>query len=242
MEEKYKAIVLKNVDYKEDDRLLWLYACEEGKFCAVIKGVKKAKAQLKFASEPFCFGEYSLVKKGERFVVTGCSAIECFYDIRNDPLKFYAACVICDAVATLEQSTEGSSDLLVNILKHLSALCEDKVNPKQIALKFLLTYMRHMGYFLSFDKCNCCQNSHLSKLYLDTVKGGLVCVNCRSAGGIAIEPPVLTCMRLISDMPVEEQPRLSLKDEYIKGALIVLEKYISHSLLKIKSLCALIEL
>lgn len=242
MEEKYKAIVLKSVDYKENDKLLWLYGCEEGKFSALIKGVKKAKAQLKFASEPFCFGEYSLAKKGDCFVVTGCSAVECFYDLRSDPLKFYAACVVCDAVATLEQSQEGSSALLVSVLKHLRALCDSAIPPKQVVLKFLLGYMQHMGYFLSFDKCNCCQSSQLSKLYLDAVKGGLVCVNCRSSGGITLEPPVLTSMRLISGTPLEEQGKLSLREEYVTGALAVLDKYISHSLLKIKSLSQLVEL
>ncbi len=242
MEEKYKAIVIKSVDYKEDDKLLWLYCCEEGKFSAVIKGVKKAKAQLKFASEPFCFGEFSIAKKGDRCVVTGCAAIECFYDLRNDPLKYFSACVVCDAVATLEQCKEGNSALLISVLKHLRALNDTSLPPMQIVLKFLLTYLQQTGYFLEFDKCNCCQSSRLSKLYLDVIKGGLVCVNCRSLGAIAVEPPVLTSMRLVSATPLEEQNKLLLKEEYIKGALIVLDKYISGSLLKIKSLSQLIEL
>ena len=47
------AIVLKSVDYKDNDKILTLYSPEKGKITAGIKGVKKSGAKLKFASEPF---------------------------------------------------------------------------------------------------------------------------------------------------------------------------------------------
>ena len=58
MEVKVNALVIKAVDYKDNDRILTLYSLEKGKITAGIKGVKKAGAKLKFASEPFCFSEY----------------------------------------------------------------------------------------------------------------------------------------------------------------------------------------
>ena len=63
MEVKVNALVIKAVDYKDNDRILTLYSLEKGKITAGIKGVKKAGAKLKFASEPFCFAEYILAEK-----------------------------------------------------------------------------------------------------------------------------------------------------------------------------------
>jgi len=60
MDIKVRGIVLKASDYKDDDKLLRLYTLEQGKIGAVMRGVKKAKARLKIASQIFCFGEYLL--------------------------------------------------------------------------------------------------------------------------------------------------------------------------------------
>ena len=55
MEVKVNAIVIRAIDYKDNDRILTLYSLEKGKITAGIKGVKKAGAKLKFASEHFFF-------------------------------------------------------------------------------------------------------------------------------------------------------------------------------------------
>ena len=60
MEVKVNALVIKSVDYKDNDKILTLYSLENGKITTNIKGVKRAGAKLKFASDPFCFCEYIL--------------------------------------------------------------------------------------------------------------------------------------------------------------------------------------
>ena len=91
MEIKVNALMLRAVDYNENDKILTFLCAEQGKISAGIKGVKKAGAKLKFASQPFCFAEYVLSKRGERYTVINCSETESFYDLRTDVMKFYAA-------------------------------------------------------------------------------------------------------------------------------------------------------
>ena len=67
---KEKAICLKNTDSGESDRFVWLFSIERGVFKAKIRGVKKPKAKLSFASFPLCFGEYLLVKTGNSYTIT----------------------------------------------------------------------------------------------------------------------------------------------------------------------------
>ena len=67
MEIIVNAIVLKTVDYKDNDKILTLYSLEKGIITAGIKGVKKSGAKLKFASEPFAFCEYVLAQKGDKY-------------------------------------------------------------------------------------------------------------------------------------------------------------------------------
>jgi DNA repair protein RecO (recombination protein O) len=69
MEIKSNAIVLKSIDYNENDRLLTLFTAEKVKLTAGIRGVRKKGAKLTFASQPFCFAEYILVQKGDKSMV-----------------------------------------------------------------------------------------------------------------------------------------------------------------------------
>ena len=64
---KVNALMLRAADYGENDKILTLLTAELGKISAGIKGVKKAGAKLKFAAQPFCFAEYILSKRGERY-------------------------------------------------------------------------------------------------------------------------------------------------------------------------------
>ena len=58
MEQIVNALMLRAVDYNENDKILTLLTAENGKISAGIKGVKKAAAKLKFAAQPFCFAKY----------------------------------------------------------------------------------------------------------------------------------------------------------------------------------------
>ncbi|MEG1527596.1 MAG: DNA repair protein RecO [Clostridia bacterium] len=235
MEQKIKAIVLKSVDYQENDKLLLLYSGELGKFTAIIKGVKKPNAQLKYASEQFCFGEYQFAQKNSHYVVIGCNCIESFYCLRNDIEKYYSACVLLDTIATLEQE-ESNPQLFVLLLKYLQKLVESQASPKLLALKFILTYLASQGYGMQFDRCSLCKTTSFEKLYLDLEAGGITCMACRSNSALALPATTLSCLRLTADMPLDSISNLKFKPSYINDCLLTLYQYISHSLFKIKSL------
>ena len=55
MEFKTDALVLRTVDYGENDKMVTLFAADRGKIGVCMKGVKKANAKLKFAAQPFAF-------------------------------------------------------------------------------------------------------------------------------------------------------------------------------------------
>ncbi len=52
MEFKADALLLRAVDYGENDKMVTLLTAERGKIGVGMKGVKKAGAKLKFAAQP----------------------------------------------------------------------------------------------------------------------------------------------------------------------------------------------
>ncbi|MDD3831837.1 MAG: DNA repair protein RecO [Clostridia bacterium] len=242
MEEKRQAIVLKSVDFQENDKLLWLYTLEEGRITAIAKGVKKAGAKLKYASQPFCFGEFMLTNSKGRNILTGCSQVESFYELRSNINCYYAGCIMLDTVSTLVQENQPNSPLFLSLLKHLQQLLSGDIDNDTLIIKFLLTFLQLEGYGLSFDKCNICQNTSFTKLYLDYSAGGVVCVNCRSNSATVLAPITQSTLDIIQKMDLDHISRVKIKQEYLTASLVALNEYFTYSLVKIKSLVQYVQI
>lgn len=182
MDVKVNALVLRAADYNENDKILTLFTAEYGKISAGIKGVKKAGAKLRFAAQPFCFAEYILSRKGERYTVTGASECESFYELRTDINKFYAACAALEAAGALTFDGAENAVIFSELLKTLSAMCTG--NEAEALLRFLSLALKFSGYGYSAGDCAVCGASlkDAQKLCFDFRSGGFTCASCGGAG------------------------------------------------------------
>ncbi|NLZ89977.1 MAG: DNA repair protein RecO, partial [Clostridiales bacterium] len=66
-----QAIVLRRVDYRDNDRILTLLTPERGRLDVLARGCRRPKSPLLAASELFSMGEYVLYKgRGHAFIVS----------------------------------------------------------------------------------------------------------------------------------------------------------------------------
>lgn len=171
MEVKTDAIVLRSVDYKDADKILTLFSPTLGKITAGIKGVKKPKAKLNFAAQPFCFSEYILAEKGGRYTVTGAYMHESFYELRTDVTRFYAACAaaeVCNGVLMENERREGTFVALIECLKSLALAEED---PAEALVSFLLSALHESGYPIDLGFLEECGGEIGDKLWFDFSDG-----------------------------------------------------------------------
>lgn len=178
MEYKTDAIVLKAIDYKENDKLLTLFTPERGKLTAGIRGVRKPKSKLNFAAQPFCFAEYVLAEKGGRYTVTSVYLYDGFYALRTDIVRYYAACAaleICDAILMEEERQDGTFIACVECLKYL-ALTE--IDSAECLLTFALQALRESGYPVDMDGCGVCGADVGDTPYFDFEFGAFTCKLC----------------------------------------------------------------
>lgn len=64
MQEKVKGVILKTMDYKEKDKLMWVFTEEFGKISVLCKGVRSQKSKFQSLVRPLLFGEF-LVYRGK---------------------------------------------------------------------------------------------------------------------------------------------------------------------------------
>lgn len=171
---KDKAIVISSKDKGESDRMLTLFSLENGKLFAKIRGVKKPKAKLAFASLPFCFGEYLFVESKGFLTVTNCNAIDNFFDISYDLNSYYVGNTILEIVNILSRQGEASTDLFVLTLRALKALAYSKPNMLLLLSKYIYDVLEVAGYKINTDPCVLKDNPN-REIFFNFESGNFVC-------------------------------------------------------------------
>lgn len=235
-----KAVVLRAIDYKENDKLVLLYSPEYGKISVHARGVRKSTAKLKFACDQFCFGQYELAQTGDRFTLKTCEQLESFFALREDIVVFYAACAAAECI--MENTAEGQSDsgVFVAFLRTLQQLCCG-VEPLLAALKFLLDFLKLGGVLPNFSRCEIC-GEKVSRPYWDFALGGVTCDKCRAdtATSVFVDAGVASVCALLVDMPYEKLSNITVPTSVLKDALNIFQKYFSFGSHPLKSLTELL--
>ena len=223
MEEKLSGIVLGGVNFSENDKILNIFTLEKGVVSAKIKGVKKAGAKLKFASEPFCFAEFIFSRSGDKRTVIGASLIDSFYPVRENIEKYFCAGAVVEFVKRFFKESmvdEQGFLLTVNALKeiaygenHLSAL-----------VKFLLSSLENSGYKLSLDACFVCKKQIGDRVFFDYRQGAFLCEECFDQIGREIHHLTLRALTMAKD------DKLTDNDQFTKKAIKLLDYYITNRL------------
>ena len=183
MELVVNAVMLRAVDYNENDKILTLLTAENGKITVGIKGVKKAAAKLKFAAQPFCFAEYVLAKRGDKYTVINATECESFYDLRTDIEKFYAASAAVEAADALTYEGDEFREIFYALVETLSKISNG--NEKEHLISFLLYVLRKAGYGINAENCVECGAplNSADKLRFDMNTGSFTCFDCGNGAG-----------------------------------------------------------
>lgn len=171
MEVKTEAIVLRTVDYKDNDKILTLFSPSLGKITAGAKGVKKSTAKLAFAAQPFCFAEYVLAEKGGRYTVTGAYLHESFFSLRYDIVRFYAACALAEICLTVLYENETHQGLFIALIEGLKALSLAEEDVAEAVISFAIVALRESGYPLDLSYAEECDGDLGDKIWFDFSDG-----------------------------------------------------------------------
>lgn len=222
MEIKTDALMLRAVDYGENDKMATLLTAGYGKLGAAVKGVKKAAARLKFAAQPFCFAEYVLAEKNGRHTVVSASLHDGFYPLREDVCAYYAAaavCEVCDRIAYEGMQTGSLLLLAVTALKEMTG-----EPPSGPLIRFLLGALAFAGYPIRAEGCALCGAALSGRMRFDMESGSFVCEAC-GKGTPASEVTYLTISAALSG---GAPPTGEAGKEGEKRALRLLSSYLTY--------------
>lgn len=221
MEEKFCGIVLGGTSFGENDKILNIFTLEKGVVSAKIKGVKKAGAKLKFASEPFCFAEFVFSVKGDYRTITSASLIDSFYPVREDIYKYFAGGAVLEFVKRFYRENIVSKTAFFDTVETLKSLAYNDGDCLCDLITYLVKGLKEAGFSLRVgDGCECGTPID-GRTFFDYRRGAFFCEKCFDGVGREINNDTLKGLaKVVGGKEVSKECEvrvLKLLDYYIEN-------------------------
>ena len=208
-----KAVIIKTQDFKENDKLVWLYTEKLGKITAVVRGAKKSKSKFLSLTLPLCYGEYMVYKGKNLYTIQEGKIIHSFQGLLNDLYKLTFSSYLCELIDIACTDGEVNVELFRNLVTALYLLNTDAINYELIIRSFELKLLTATGYNLTLDNCSICRKKISSSNYISLSYYGGICDECSKEHGLFISKGAYNALRFLKNMNVDKLYRLNLNNE-----------------------------
>ena len=196
-----RGIVLREVEYRESDKILTVLVEGQGKRTVKAQGCRRKNSPLAASSQLLVWSEMTLYDYQDRLSLKEAATLEDFRGLRRDlsrlALGTYFA-EVTEAVAEEGVETPGLLSLLLNSLYALDKLGKPQA---QVKAAFEMKLSCLIGYEPLLDACAVC-GQEAQEPQLNLREGVLHCRHCRGELGeegisLPLDGPTLSALRYI---------------------------------------------
>lgn len=201
MAETFKGLVLREVRYKESDRMLTLLTDKHGLLSIKAQGALGRKSRIAAATQLLCFSEFSVSEarySGGRFRIDAASVIDQFEGLRADFADLALGVYFAELLSTVCAEDVPDAAALSLGLNALYALSRHLYEPEHIKAVFELRLMASEGFEPVLDGCAVCGRPDVAEPMFSPVSGLLHCRGCSGAvvgGSLPLDADSLAAMR-----------------------------------------------
>ncbi len=218
------ALVLKVTDTGESDRLVTLLTSEYGVIRAFANRAKKINSRMHGATQSLCYGDFSIYKSRDSYIIDDAVAKEVFFGLRDDIEKISLAQYFCSLAMELAPEMEPARDYLRVTLNSLHMLQTGRRSNNFLKAVTELKFMVFSGFMPDLVACAGCGCEPEGEILFNVADGCVYCRNCGS--GMRINATVFASMRHVCANPVERMYSFSLPTEDEKRFAEVCERFL----------------
>ena len=220
------ALVLREVKYKEADRILTLYTASNGKITAKARGALRKTSRTGAGTQQLTFSSMTLFFNKGKWTVNEASVIEAFDGLKEDIARLALASYFAECVETLSVEEQGDGAMLSLVLNSLYALSRALCDERKIKAAFELRLMGISGFMPAIDGCCVCGRSEPVEPLLSPEDGTLACRSCRpSADAVRLDEASLAAMRHILNAPLKQFLSFRLPEDSLSVLSSAAESY-----------------
>lgn len=228
---KTEAIVLREVELGEADKLLDLLSKDRGLMTVRARGVRRGSSPLKSACQLLTLSEFTLQDFRGKLSVQEAQSLEQFRPIRDSIELLALGSYFAQAVGTVAQEDAPNPELLSLLCNALYALGELKRPQDLVKAAFELRLACLAGFAPDLSACAVCGAEAPDRF--DLSRGSLFCAGCREGkSGIRmpISPGMLLAMRYIVWCDPKRLFSFRLEEDGLRELSSVTEAYLMTQL------------
>ncbi|MDD2510891.1 MAG: DNA repair protein RecO [Syntrophomonas sp.] len=225
-----RAIVIKNMDYRESDKLVTIFSEHEGKMKAVARGIKKPRSSLRACVQPFCHSSLFFSRGKGMSLITQGKLLEFYGNTREDFDRSLYALYLMELLDKSLMDGIAIPRLYTTTLEVLSFLNQSGYNPLLIRY-FEMSLLVNLGYSPVLDHCVLCGNKDDLKLF-SLPDGGMLCRDCsyQSSGAVSLSKETLALIGFLGRSRLATVERVRVSNKALKELEYFLEKYLEYYL------------
>lgn len=227
---KTKAIILKQYEVGEADRIIIAFSRDLGLITLSAKGVRKILAKLKGHLELFNYSFLIIHRssRGSIDTIIGAETIHPFKKLRNslkNTSRIFLIFEFLNRALPEREEHRKIFDLLLYLLQELEEKSESE-RCLMLSSYFLLRALKELGYAPHFRECIRCQAA-LKKggNYFDFLGAGSVCPACAD-GNYQLSDKALIGLRLLNENKGDKLANIKAEKEIIEEMNQLIENYV----------------
>ena len=224
---KTNGVVIKVQDFKENDKLVYIFTEELGKVKTIAKGSKRNRSNLLTPTMQLCFGEYVIFRGKNLYTLNEAKVINSFGGLLNDLEKLTYSTYICELIDIAMVEEESNRNLFKDFTTCLYLLSTGAINYEILIRAFEIRLLKYTGYDLELGYCSLCKKEIRTSNYINLTYGGGVCDQCEKVDSIFLSKASFNSLRFLSNTSPEKLYRLNLSEDIRKELYKVLTTMIS---------------
>ena len=192
-----RGLVLREVRYKESDKILTVLTQHEGKVTVRARGALRKGSRITAATQLLTYSDMTIFENRGRRTLNEASTVEEFLGLRADLGAFALGSYFAELLETVSAEEYPDPPVLQLGLNSLYALSRALCPPEQIKAVFELKAMCLAGYEPLIEGCALCGEENPEQAWFHLREGVLCCARCRESGDgwVPLTPGMLAAMR-----------------------------------------------
>lgn len=225
-----QGLILREVNYKESDKILTVLTAEGGKRTVKARACRRKGSRLAAAAQLLVFSDMTLFEYKDYFTLNEAESLEQFWGVKGDMEKLALGSYFAELTEAVAEEGRSDPELLSLILNSLYAL--DKLNkpPALVKAAFELKLACLVGYEPTLTDCAACAAEEPKEPRFHLSEGVLHCAACRGAVGEGISMPLtqsaLNAMRHVAYGPTKRLFSFPIDGEGMERMAHVTEAYL----------------
>lgn len=194
-----EALVIKEMNVGESDRLVTLFTRDYGIIRAFAAGAKSIKSKKGAATSLLTYSSFTILKKKDTYKIYEAAPIRLFFGAGSEIEVLSLAQYFCELCYVLVASGVPDGEFLRLILNSLHFLTKEKRFPPLIKAITELRAAALSGFMPDLVACGGCGKFEDDIMYFDISGGRLLCHDCKgeTPNLIPLDRTMLSAMRHI---------------------------------------------